>query len=24
LFPSYHTPTLREKALEKYGHFLTS
>ena len=22
LFPSYHTPTLREKALAKYGHFL--
>jgi acyl-CoA dehydrogenase len=24
LFPSYHTPTLREAALEKYGHFLTA
>ena len=22
LFPSYHTPTQRAKALEKYGHFL--
>jgi len=22
LFPSYHTPTLRAQALEKYGHFL--
>lgn len=22
LFPSYHTPTLRAKAMEKYGHFL--
>jgi acyl-CoA dehydrogenase len=22
LFPSYHTPTQRSKALEKYGHFL--
>ena len=22
LFPSYHTPTQRNKALEKYGHFL--
>jgi acyl-CoA dehydrogenase len=24
LFPSYHTPTLRAKALEKYGHYLES
>jgi len=24
LFPSYHTPTLRKAALEKYGHFLTT
>ena len=24
LFPSYHTPTLREAALKKYGHFLTA
>lgn len=22
LFPTYHTPTLRAKAMEKYGHFL--
>jgi acyl-CoA dehydrogenase len=22
LFPSYHTPTQRAKALEKYGHYL--
>lgn len=22
MFPTYHTPTLREKALAKYGHFL--
>ena len=24
LFPSYHTPTLRAKAMEKYGHFLNA
>lgn len=24
LFPSYHTPTLRAKAMEKYGHFLNT
>lgn len=23
LFPTYHTPTARAKAMEKYGHFLT-
>jgi acyl-CoA dehydrogenase len=22
LFPTYHTPALREKAMAKYGHFL--
>jgi acyl-CoA dehydrogenase len=22
LFPTYHTPTLRKKAMEKYGHYL--
>ena len=24
LFPSYHTPTLREAAMAKYGHYLKS
>jgi acyl-CoA dehydrogenase len=24
LFPTYHTPTLREQAMKKYGHYLNS